>query len=169
MDEGRMKPPELGASEAPWLTAASLANAELILRSHLRTWGSPLVPLRPASPARLQAQELFTTATVVLAHDGAEDPRLIYANRAALTLWRRDWSAMVGLPSRLTAEPAERRGRAGALAEALRRGAIAGYGGVRVDSGGRRFRIENTRLWTLGDGTGQACGQAACFESWWWL
>lgn len=106
---------------------------------------------------------------MVLAHDGADDPRLIYANRAALTLWRRPWSTMVGLPSRLTAEPSERPARSGALAEARRRGGISGYGGVRIDSGGRRFRIEGARLWTLRDGDGQACGQAACFACWWWL
>jgi len=56
-----------------------------------------------------------------------------------------------------------------ALAEALRRGAISGYGGVRVDSSGRRFRIEGARLWTLRNEAGEACGQAAGFESWWWL
>jgi hypothetical protein len=125
--------------------------------------------LRPGSPSRLQGQELFATATVVLAHDGSDDPRLIYANKAALALWRRDWPTMVGLPSRLTAEPAERQGRAGALAEALRQGGMAGYGGIRIDSGGRRFRIEGARLWSLRDGKGKTCGQAACFASWWWI
>jgi hypothetical protein len=34
---------------------------------------------------------------------------------------------------------------------------------------GRRFRIEGARLWTLRNEAGDACGQAACFESWWWL
>jgi hypothetical protein len=155
--------------EAPWLTAASLANAGLILEGHRRTWGSPLLALRPGSPARLQAQELFASATVVLAHDGADDPRLIYANRAALALWRRDWPTMVGLPSRLTAEPTERQARSGALAEALRQGGMSGYGGIRIDSEGRRFRIAAARLWSLREGAGKTCGQAACFESWWWI
>jgi hypothetical protein len=76
---------------------------------------------------------------------------------------------MVGLPSRLTAEPAERRARSAMLARALRREAIEGYGGIRIDSTGRRFRIQGARLWTLRDGSGQACGQAATFESWWWV
>jgi hypothetical protein len=115
------------------------------------------------------AQELFVAATVVLAHDGGADPRLIYANRAALLLWRRPWSGMVGLPSRLTAEPAERHSRALALEQAHRRQALTGYAGVRIDSGGRRFRIEKARLWTLRDGGGQPCGQAAAFATWWWL
>ena len=57
----------------------------------------------------------------------------------------------------------------GALALALRREAISNYGGIRIDSQGRRFRIEGARLWTLRNEAGEACGQAACFESWWWL
>ena len=115
------------------------------------------------------AQELFVAATVVLAHDGGADPRLIYANRAALLLWRRPWGAMVGLPSRLTAEPAERQSRELALERARRRQALTGYSGIRIDSDDRRFRLENARLWTLLDGGGQPCGQAAAFASWWWL
>ncbi|WP_416233302.1 MEKHLA domain-containing protein [Cyanobium gracile] len=115
------------------------------------------------------AQELFVATTVVLAHDGSADPRLIYANRAALLLWRRPWSAMVGLPSRLTAEPAERQSRALALEQARRCVALEGYAGIRIDSDGRRFRIEKARLWTLQDGDGQPCGQAAAFATWWWL
>ena len=63
----------------------------------------------------------------------------------------------------------ERQARAGALALALRREAISNYGGIRIDSQGRRFRIEGARLWTLRNEAGEACGQAACFESWWWL
>ena len=105
----------------------------------------------------------------VLAHDGAADPLLSYANRAALTLWRRRWSEMVDLPSRLTAEPAERRARSAVLARALRSEAIEGYGGIRIDSTGRRFAIEAACLWSLRDGTGRPCGQAARFSRWWLL
>jgi hypothetical protein len=87
------------------------------------------------------AQELFAAATVVLAHDGADPggdpgPRLTYANRAALQLWRRPWAELVGMPSRLTAEPAERAGRAQALASVQRQRAISGYSGMRIDSRG---------------------------------
>jgi hypothetical protein len=76
---------------------------------------------------------------------------------------------MVGMPSRLTAEPLERQARQGALDLARRQEAIANYAGVRVNRQGRRFRIEGARLWTLQEGYGQNLGQAACFESWWWL
>lgn len=111
---------------------------------------------------------------MVLAHDGApldqdEGPRLIYANRAALRLWRRDWAAMVGLPSSLTAEPAERASRQQALACAQQQQAIANYSGIRIDSQGRRFAITGARIWTLRDTHGQPCGQAAAFGDWHWL
>jgi hypothetical protein len=94
---------------------------------------------------------------------------LIYVNAAALRLWRRRWEEMVGMPSRLTAEPSERQAREDALASARRREAMGGYGGIRVDRDGRRFRIEGARLWTLRDGQGRDCGQAASFSNWWWL
>jgi hypothetical protein len=54
------------------------------------------------------------------------------------------------------------------LGLAERSEAIEGYGGIRIDSRSRRFRIEGARLWTLRDEAGNPCGQAAAFESWWW-
>jgi hypothetical protein len=154
---------------APWLTPPRQQLLGWILASHQRAWHRPLLAgLAGATPLQA-AQEVFAAATVLLAHDGAPDPRLIYANAAALRLWSRPWGEMVGMPSRLTAEPQERRARAGALAEARRQGAIGAYGGVRVDSRGRRFRIQGARLWTFWNDRGEAVGQAACFESWWWI
>jgi hypothetical protein len=156
--------------DPPWLQAPSLEVVEWIVRGHQRGYGRPLLAgVGEGSPGRLVAQELFAADQVVLAHDGGADPRLIYANAAALRLWGRRWGEMVGLPSRLTAELRERRARAEALAVAQRREALAGYGGIRVDREGRRFRIEGARLWTLRDGPGQARGQAATFGDWWWL
>jgi hypothetical protein len=155
--------------DPPWLCSPALEISDLILQSYRQAWGRPLLALPASTHPRLAAQELFSAATVVAAHDGGDDPRLIYANRAALSLWRRDWAAMVGIPSRLTAEPCERAARADALALALQQGSFNGYSGIRVDSHGRRFRIRNARLWTLRDSQGQACGQGACFADWCWL
>jgi hypothetical protein len=76
---------------------------------------------------------------------------------------------MLGLPSRLTAEPQERSGRARVLLRARHQHAIGGYSGVRISDSGRRFQIRNARLWTLWDADGQPCGQAAAFNDWWWL
>ena len=162
--------------EAPWLTPDSIALASYLATSHQRAFGRPLGP--PLSPPRLLAQELFASTTVVLAHDGADPagdpgPRLIYANSAALRLWRRPWDALVGMPSRLTAEPSERASRARALGDVRRQHAIRGYSGIRVDSQGRRFWIHNARVWTLwrqdASGHDRPCGQAAAFSDWHWL
>jgi hypothetical protein len=154
----------------PWLSQDAIATAGRLLEDHRLAFARPLLGgVSPGLSPLQAAQELFVTATVVLAHDGDADPRLIYANRAALLLWRRPWAAMVGLPSRRTAEPAERQSRALALERARQVEALEGYGGIRIDSGGRRFRIENARLWTLRDWGGQPCGQAAAFGRWWWL
>jgi hypothetical protein len=46
---------------------------------------------------------------------------------------------------------------------------IAAELGIRIDSRGRRFRIEGARLWTLLDERGRPLGQAASFARWWWL
>lgn len=157
-------------AEAPWLTPDGLRLARRLLRSHELAFGVPLVQgLDPANEPRQAAQELFAADQVVLAHDEAADPRLIYANRAALRLWRHRWETMVGMPSRLTAEPCQRAARAEALERARRRSALGGYGGIRIDSRGRRFRIENARLWRLTGESGGPWGQAAAFGRWWWL
>lgn len=155
--------------ESPWLSDGGLRIAATILRSHQSLFGRPLLVGSDTWPARQAAQELFTATPVVLAHDGGADPRLIYANAAALCLWDRPWACMVGMPSRLTAEPLERQARSVSLELARQRGAIANYAGTRVNRHGRRFRIQGARLWTLQEGSGQPLGQAACFESWWWL
>ena len=90
--------------DPPWLSAASQTWVTQLLRSHREAFGRPLwAGLEAGRDPRQVAQELFAAASVVLAHDGAADPRFVYANRAALILWRRTWPEMVGLPSRLSA------------------------------------------------------------------
>ena len=162
-----MNDPPVG--DAPWLSPTALAWVERILASHQRAFGRPLMAgTGPTRDPRQAAQELFAAATVVLAHDGGADPRFVYANAAALRLWQRPWRQMVGLPSRLSAAPTERHERSAALARA-RQEAIANYSGIRVDSRGRRFRLEGARLWSLTGERGEPAGQAAAFDRWWWL
>jgi hypothetical protein len=152
-----------------WLSPASQVLVGHLLRSHEQAFARPLLAGLAADATALQlSQALFAAATVVLAHDGADPgadpgPRLIYANRAALRLWRRPWAGLVGMPSRLTAEPAERAARAQALASVQPQRAITDYSGIRIDSQGRRFRISGARVWTLPG------GQAAAFSTWHWL
>jgi len=157
-------------SETPWLTPERLALTGVILTSHQRAFAHPLLAgCGSGRSARQVAQELFAATAAVLAHDGGADPRMIYANRTALRLWRRDWQTLLGMPSRLTAPPDQRHARATALAQARSQEAISGYSGIRIDSEGRLFQIQGARVWSLRDRDGQPCGQAASFESWWWL
>ena len=149
---------QLEQAPTPWLTPAKRQLAEQLLRSHQQAFGRPLAA---------SVQELFSADVVVLAHDGSSDPCLTYANAAALQLWERPWAEMIGMPSRLTAEPQERAGRARMLATALQQHASEGYTGVRISKSGRRFQIHNARLWTLWGQGDQPCGQAAAFSSWW--
>jgi SNF2 family DNA or RNA helicase len=99
--------------EPPWLEPPALEVVALILESHRAAFGASLVAgIDPRANPRLAAQEVFAADQAVLAHDGSADPRLIYANAAALRLWRRPWAEMIGMPSRLTAEPEEQPARA---------------------------------------------------------
>jgi hypothetical protein len=162
----RLRRLAVAQAPAPWLTPGKQHLADCILRSFEKAFGRPLLAggLNTHAP-----QELFGADIVVLAHDGGTDPTLIYANASALQLWGRPWAEMIGMPSRLTAEPQERAGRARMLATALQQHASEGYTGVRISKSGRRFQIHNARLWTLWGEGDQPCGQAAAFSSWWWL
>ena len=157
-------------TQAPWLSSDNLRWATVIQTSHERAFGTRLFTgSSTAVDSRAHSQELFALAAPVLAHHASNDPLLIYANAAALKLWRRCWSDMVGMPSRLTAPEQERTERAQALSKAQRVDAFQGYRGIRIDSQGRRFVIHNARIWTLWNEHGEACGQAASFSDWWWL
>ena len=87
-------------AEAAWLSPQVLGLTALLLDSHRRLFNRPLLR---SKGIRLAAQELFVLDQVVLCHDGSDDPRFLYANRAALLLFGRSWDEMVGLPSRLSA------------------------------------------------------------------
>lgn len=165
----RLRRLAVAQAPAPWLTPGKQHLAVCILRSFERAFGRPLLAGGTTHDVLQASQLLFRGDTVVLAHDGASDPALIYANAAALQLWERSWAEMIGMPSRLTAEPEERAGRARMLATALQQHACEGYSGVRISKSGRRFQIHNARLWTLWGPGDQPCGQAAAFSSWWWL
>jgi hypothetical protein len=56
-----------------------------------------------------------------------------------------------------------------ALSKAKSEDAIEGYSGIRISRKGRRFMIQNARIWTLWDQHQHACGQAASFSNWWWI
>ena len=150
-------------AEAPG-SPRSLGLTALLLESHQRLFQRPLVR---SNGIRLAAQELFVLDQVVC-HDGSEDPRFLYANRAALQLFNRNWEQMVGMPSRLSASANQRLSRREQLELARRQDKLENYSGVRVNSQGRRFQIRGARIWSLIDQERHYSGQAACFSQWWW-
>lgn len=123
--------------------------------------GRPLVP-----PGRDAAWLYGEAPFAVLAHDGGADPCFVYANRTAQACFEYDVDAIVGLPSRLSAEAPEREARQALLDAVARDGFAEGYRGVRVTRSGRRFWIEDGVVWSLRRPDGSVAGQAATFASW---
>ena len=138
------------------------AHADLLIRSYRRLTGRDLVD--PGLSPRAAARFLYHAEFVVLSHDTAPDPLFTYANLAAQARFEMPWREIVGMPSRLSAEPLARQARAQLLETVGRQGYIDSYCGVRIARSGRRFLIENATVWNLGDETGGHQGQAAMFS-----
>jgi hypothetical protein len=116
-----------------------------------------------------QAQDLYGAHFVLVSHGTEPDPVLNYGNLAAQKLWGLSWSEMTRMPSRLTAEQPERSEREQFLRRVTENGYVSDYTGIRVSSGGRRFRIRAAVVWNVRDRTGERVGQAAMFREWEWL
>ena len=106
------------------------------------------------------------SAVCVLAHNTDADPLFVYANKAAQRLFEYDWSEMVGMPSRFSAEGPNRAERQRLLDAVARVGYVTDYTGVRISKSGRRFCIEDGVLWQLRDANGVLHGVAATFDRW---
>ncbi len=133
----------------------------LLTGSYERLVGEALVP-EGADAKWLYEQAPFA----VLAHDGSNDPKFIYANKCAQACFEYSWDEITKLPSRLSAGPADRAERRALLDQVAQHGFMSGYRGVRVAKSGRRFFIEEGIVWELIDAEGHAHGQAATFSSW---
>ena len=129
--------------------------------SYVRLVGAPLVP------SAKDADWLYRDAPfVVLAHSTEDDPKFIYANKAAQKCFEYSWEQFMSLPSRLSAEAPDWAQRQALLEEVARNGFLSGYRGFRVAKSGRRFIIEDGVVWELRDRDGMRHGQAATFLSW---
>jgi hypothetical protein len=133
----------------------------LLTDSYARLVGAPLVP--PGKDARWLYRE---APFVVLAHDTEQDPKFIYANKAAQACFDYSWEEFMSLPSRLSAEAPNQAERQALLEEVARHGFLSGYRGLRVAKSGRRIIIEDGIVWELIDRQGKRHGQAATFLSW---
>jgi hypothetical protein len=143
---------------------ALLQHVLRLLRSFRHWTGRGLIA--SSDPPEALADRLFFAPFVVISHGTEADPILNYGNREALRLWEMSWEAFTRTPSRLTAEAQNREERARLLAEVARKGWIDDYNGIRITGTGRRFRIEQARVWNLLDEDDRYCGQAAAFSRW---
>lgn len=143
-----------------------LGHADLLCRSYERLTGRPL--LSPAS-TEAQARALFGASFALVSHGVEDDPVFNYANRTALQLFEMTWERFTALPSRRSAEAANREERARLLAQVSSHGYIDDYCGVRISSSGKRFLIEEAVVWNLIDERGGYHGQAAVFDKWSYL
>ena len=150
-----------------WRSPTATSIAVAMARSYETLTGEQLPGMTgdPLTDAEI-AQALYETKVGLLCHDGGADPRFIYANRTAQRLWQMPWQRIVGMPSRLSAEPDQRAGRARMLREAATGGIFHGYRGIRVAADGTRFEIDDTTIWTVTDDAGDAVGQAALIGAW---
>ena len=119
--------------------------------------------------AELLAEKLFYAPFVVLSHNTDDDPLFNYANQKGLDLFELDWSELIKLPSRLSAEPIRQMAREILMAKVSTDGYMQNYEGIRISSLGNRFQIKQATIWNLSDNKGALYGQAACFSDWTFL
>lgn len=146
----------------PWTENELQTRARWILRSYRKWAGDDLIEAAAADEGA-QAQALFDAPIAVLAHDRRDDPLCVYANAAALAAFELGLDEAPAFPTRRTAEPDARAERSVALAGAEDVGLVRGYSGIRVSTTGRRFRLNDGRIWTVLDDDGRPVGQAAAF------
>ena len=111
--------------------------------------------------------DLMTVASspfVLVSHGIEKDPIFNYANNSALRLWEMDFQTFTSLPSRQSAEPAERLMRNNLLDETKKKGFYDQYEGIRISAKGNRFKITEVIVWNLFDQNNKYHGQAATFE-----
>jgi len=116
----------------------SRALADELVKSHLRCFGRPLLENAPHDAERL-ANQLFAASTYCWPTGWKRTLVSSIANVAVLSLWGCEWTSLVGMPSRLTAEPSHRQSRVAVLKQALEQESMEGYTGVRVNHRGRRY------------------------------
>jgi hypothetical protein len=139
-----------------------LPHASLLILSYRLWTGREL--LDAGLPPREAARALYHAPFVVLSHDSAPDPVFTYANLAAQARFEMTWREIVGLPSRLSAEPLAQQARTHLLEQVAAQGFIDSYSGIRIAKSGRRFMIRSATVWNLSDSDGQWRGQAAMFS-----
>ncbi|GAA3825399.1 MEKHLA domain-containing protein [Streptomyces chiangmaiensis] len=144
---------------------AGPAFAQLLLSSYERQTGRPLCPTSWSSDGEAAEWLYWQAPFGLLAHDTADDPVFVYANRTAQNRFDYTWQEFTVLPSRLSAAPDAQAGRNSFIASVADNGYASGYRGLRRARTGRRFWIEDVTMWNVTDAGGVHHGQAAVFHS----
>jgi hypothetical protein len=139
------------------------AHVALLLDSYQQLLNQPLLETVAGLPL---GQQVFEAGFALLSHNADGDPLFNYGNRTALDLFELSWQELIGMPSRFSAEPVNRRERERLLAEVGSKGFIANYSGVRIAKSGKRFLIQQAVVWNVHDNQRNYYGQAACFSDW---
>lgn len=151
----------------PFLFADDFArqHTELLCGSYQRFTGKALLALAAGACSRT----LFKASFALVSHGTQADPVFNFANQTALELFEMTWDDFTALPSRKSAEAANRAERARLLTRVSQHGYIDDYAGVRISSSGRPFLIEDAVVWNVIDDRGACDGQAAVFDKWSYL
>lgn len=110
-------------------------------------------------------QQFMSARFVIVSHDTQSDPVFNFANLIAQYLWEMDWETFTKLPSRLSAEPMLQQERQVFLEKTTQNGFVDNYSGTRISATGKRFEIQNAKIWNLYHND-LYYGQAATFSSW---
>ncbi len=155
----------MGMFPEPAKANSFLARHVAILQTSLNHWTNREL-LKTKLDCERYSEQLYRAPFAVVSHDTMADPVFNYANLTAQRLFELSWANFTALPSRLSAEPANRNQRARLLADVSANGYSDDYRGVRISSSGKRFRIVGATVWNLVDADKQPYGQAAMFAQW---
>ena len=142
-------------------------HALLLCSSYERWTGKQLVPGYLDTTNLLHT--LFDAPFVMVSHGTEADSIFNFGNRAALALFELNWEEFIRLPSRESADRANREERRQLMERVKRDGYADDCAGVRISATGKRFLITSATVWNVVDQDATYCGQAAVFTTWSWL
>jgi len=145
------------------MDSRTISFSRLLAESYRRWTGEEMLHGLSTLSDKAAAEAIDQAPFGLVAHGTQADPIFCYGNQMALALFEMSWDEFTAMPSRLSAPPAAdmQDDRNRLMAEALKKGYVENYHGVRISKMGRRFEITDTILWNVVDAQGNRHGQAA--------
>jgi MEKHLA domain len=112
------------------------------------------------------AEGIWHAPFAIVSHGVEAEPIFNYGNALALSIFDYSWQAFTQLPSKQSAEPMNQAARRALLDKVAKYGYVDDYEGVRINSKGQRFLIQQATVWNLLDEDGHHYGQAAKIAQW---